>query len=72
MSIKQRNPFSHIRNWIKGEIYQGNALIEAIKDKDNMDQKKRSAQDALAKKRETAEKLKAGKFTFKGLLKNST
>jgi len=37
MSIKQKNPFSHIRNWIKGEIYQGNALVEAIKDKDNME-----------------------------------
>jgi len=47
-------------------------LVEAIKDRDNMDQKKRNAINALEEKRKTAEKLKAGKFTFKGLLKNQT
>lgn len=58
------------RNWVKGEIYALQAVLSAIDAKDDIDKKKRQAKSTLADKIETSQKLKAGKFTFKGMLKN--
>lgn len=36
MTTVQRNSFLHIRNWVKGEIYSLEALIDAINYKDQV------------------------------------
>ena len=70
LSQNQTNPYTHTRNWVKGEIYALKAVLSAIDAKDNITKLKQKAKSTLADKTETQQKLKTGKFTFKGLLKN--
>ena len=65
-----RNSFVHLRNWVKGEIMELLALLECISRKEGIDAAKNRDQARLRDSRETAEKMSAGKFTFKGIFKS--
>lgn len=67
-----QNPFIHIRNWIKGEMFNLGALINAITEKESCDVRKQNAVKKLHDDREFVKKLTEGKFTFKGMFKSSS
>jgi hypothetical protein len=66
------NPFIHVRNWIKGEMLNLGALIEAISEKEACDSKKQTAIRKLADEKELCEKLGQGKFTIKTMFKSKS
>ena len=67
-----KNPFKHIRNWIKGEIMELNALIECISRKEGVEAAKSKAISKVRDNKDTVDKMNRGKLTFKGLFKSST
>ena len=64
------NPFKHIRNWVKGEMLNLEALMAAIGEKESCDVRKANAIKKLADEKELNAKLSQGKFTFKGMFKS--
>lgn len=48
-----KNPFKHIRNWIKGELRRIGSLIEAITRREGMEVKKNDTIKRLKSERET-------------------
>lgn len=64
-----KNPFKHVRNWIKGEMFSLAALIAAIGEKEACDVRKGNAIKRLAADRETNKKLGEGKFVLKHAFK---
>lgn len=66
------NPFKHIRNWIKSEMMNLNALMEAISQKESCEARKQGSIKKLAEDRATLEKLQNGKFQFKTMFKKSS
>lgn len=66
------NSFIHIRNWVKGEILNLGALINAISEKEACEGRKQAAIKRLADDRETVHKLSEGKFTFKHMFKSES
>jgi hypothetical protein len=67
-----KNPFKHIRNWIKGEIMELNAVLECIMRKEGVESSKSKAISKVKDNKDTVDKMSTGKFTFKGMFKSST
>ena len=67
-----KNPFKHIRNWIKGELMELNALLECISRKEGVEATKSKAITKVKDNKETVDKMNTGKFTFKGLFKSQS
>lgn len=65
-----KNPFKHVRNWIKGEMLGLAALIAAIGEKESCDSRKQNAIKRLASDKELNKKLGEGKFTFGAMFKS--
>lgn len=66
------NPFKHIRNWIKCEMMNLNALMDAISQKESCDSRKAKCQSMLAADRQTLEKLQNNKFQIKTMFKKQS
>ena len=66
------NPFKHIRNWIKGEMMNLDALMAAIGEKESCDFRKQMAIKKLASDRELNHKLGQGKFHIKSVFKSKS
>lgn len=66
-----KNPFKHMRNWVKTELLDLQALMQAIQRKDGVENARQRCLKTIKSKRETIEKLNTGKFTLKGLFKNA-
>jgi len=64
------NPFVHISNWVKGEQYSLDALIQCVEEMYSIDTQKKNAITMIADTQATIDKLNSGKFTFGALLKN--
>lgn len=64
------NPFKHIRNWVKGEMLNLEALMAAIGEKESCDVRKANSIKKLQDEKELNAKLSQGKFTFKGMFKS--
>ena len=67
-----KNPFKYIRNWIKGEIMELQAIFECISRKEGVEASKHKAITKVRDGKETVDKMNTGKFTMKGLFKSST
>lgn len=70
MSQQHANPFVHINDWVKGEVWCLEALVEAVACKDQCDSKKRDAEKEIVSLTETINKLNANKFTFGSMFKS--
>lgn len=70
LAKKLQNPFIHIRNWIKGEMLNLEALMASIGEKESCDVRKANSIKKLAEEKELNAKLSQGKFTFKGMFKS--
>ena len=70
MVERQTNPVKHISNWVKGEVWSLEALIQAKEKTDNMENLKQKTIKEIADVQDTINKLNAGKFTFGSILKN--
>lgn len=70
MVEKQTNPVKHISNWVKGEVWSLQALIQAKEQTDYMETLRQKTIKDIADTQDTINKLNAGKFTFGSLLKN--
>ena len=66
------NPFKHIRNWIKGEIMELEALLECISRKEGVEAAKSKAISKVKNSKDTVDKMNTGKFTLTGLFKSSS
>jgi len=66
------NPFKHIRNWIKCEMMNLNALMDAISQKESCDSRKAKCQANLNADRQTLEKLQNNKFQLKTMFKKQS
>ena len=72
-SLQQmRNPFIHVRNWVKGEIMDLDALLQAILRKEAVDGMKFKTITQLKQNRDTVDKMNTGKFTFKAMFKSQS
>ena len=70
MAEELKNPFKHVRNWIKGEIFNLEQLILAAGEKESCESRKQNSIKRIASDRETNNKLSEGKFTFKTMFKS--
>lgn len=70
LSEELKNPFVHVRNWVKGEMLYLGALISAIGEKEACEHRKQVCIKKLAEDREQVEKLNQGKTTLKTLFKS--
>ena len=64
------NPFIHISNWVKGEQYSLDALIQSVEEMYSIDSQKKAAIAMIADTQATIDKLNSGKFTFGAMLKS--
>ena len=69
LTAELKNPFKHVRNWIKGEMMGLAALIAAIAEKESCDVRKNNAIKKLASDRLTNAKIGEGKFVLKNVFK---
>ena len=60
-----------MRNWVKSEQMELQALFEAISRKEGVDGARNKALARIRDRKETIDKMNTGKFTFKGLFKNT-
>ena len=67
-----QNPMMHINNWVKGEVYSLDALVQCANEVQNTETLKKKTIADIADLKMTIEKLNGGKFTFGGLLKSDT
>jgi hypothetical protein len=67
-----KNPFKHMRNWVKSELMELSALIEAISRKEGVEAARNKANAKIRDRKDTIDKMNNGKFTFKGLFKNNS
>lgn len=67
-----RNPFTHIRNWVKGEIMDYLAILECIQRKVGVEAAKNKAIVKLRDNKEVVDKMSHGRFTMKGLFRSQT
>ena len=72
MTEKQTNPVRHINYWVKGEVLGLDSLIAAINYKDSIDDLKKKTQSNISDLTDDINKLNAGKFTFRGMLKSES
>jgi hypothetical protein len=59
-----------MRNWVKSELMELQALIEAISRKEGVEAARTNAIKKIKDRKETIDKMNQGKFTFKGMFKN--
>lgn len=62
----------HARNFVKCEINDFNALLDAINYKNNIENQKKAAIAQVKALNEEVQKLNAGKFTFGSMFKSTT
>ena len=67
-----QNPFVHISNWVKGESFSLQALIECVNEMLNIDAQKQKTITQIKDIEIEIEKLQAGKFTLGGMFKDET
>jgi hypothetical protein len=67
-----RNPFKHVRNWIKGEVYDLQCVLECIARKEGVESTKAKAISKVKDSKDTVEKMNTGKFTFKGMFMSNS
>ena len=67
-----KNPFNDLYVWVKGEIYDINAMLEAIGARDNLDQMKIKLDQKKRNDQAALDKLNQGKKTWKTMLKGSS
>lgn len=67
-----KNPFKHIKHWIKGEVMKLNSLLEAIMKKEGIEGKKIQAMKNLKDKKMTIEKMNNGKFVIGQMFKSTS
>ncbi len=67
-----RNPFKHVRNWIKGEMLEIQCLMECVSRKEGVEASKNKAVSKVRDNKDTVDKMNAGKFTLKGLFKSQS
>lgn len=60
----------HIRNWVKGEMMELTALLEAISRKEGVESTKIKQMTKMKDDKSTVDKMSSGKFTIKGLFKS--
>lgn len=72
LSAEMINPFIHVRNWIKCEMMNLSALMDAISQKESCDTRKAQCVKRLNDDQMTLEKLQNGKFTFKTMFKKAS
>ena len=60
-----------MRNWVKSELMELQALIEAISRKEGVEAARTNAIKKIKDRKDTIDKMNQGKFTFKGLFKNN-
>ena len=65
-----QNPFVHIRNWVKGEIMNLNALSMAVAGRESCEARKSAAIKRSASERDVLASLQQGKTTMRGLFKS--
>ena len=61
-----------MRNWVKSELMELSALIEAISRKEGVEAARSKAITKIRDRKETIDKMNTGKFTFKGLFKSNS
>mmetsp|Transcript_2632 Transcript_2632/g.4085 ORF Transcript_2632/g.4085 Transcript_2632/m.4085 type:complete len:374 (+) Transcript_2632:498-1619(+) len=71
LSQNLTNPFKHIRNWVKGEVMNLEALMQAISEKEACLARKQRSIKQLQEERESVSKINQGKFMFSTMLKSS-
>jgi len=69
LTSELKNPFKHIRNWIKGEMMGLASLIAAIGEKENCVTRKQNAVKKLSSDRDIIKKMEEGKFVLKNVFK---
>ena len=62
----------HINHWVKSEVWCLEALSQAIAEKEAVETKKKNAQAEIVSLNDEINRLNAGKFTFKSMLKNES
>jgi hypothetical protein len=67
-----KNPFKHVRNWIKGEILELQCVLESISRKEGVEANRSKALNNVKSNKETVDKMNQGKFTLKGLFKSQS
>jgi hypothetical protein len=67
-----KNPFKHVRNWIKSEMLELQCLLECISRKEGVEASRSKALSSVKNNKETVDKLNQGKFTIKGLFKSQS
>ena len=67
LSQETGNPFKLIRNWIKWEIQELGAVLEAIAKKEGIEAAKMITLNKIKENKNTIDKMNSGKFTMKGL-----
>lgn len=67
-----KNPFKHVRNWIKGEIMELLALLECVSRKEGVEAAKSKAISKVRDNKDTVDKMNTGKFTLKGLFRSQS
>ena len=65
-----RNPFRHIKNWIKEELMNLESLLAAIDEKEACNRRKQKCVKLLATERDLVDKINHNKFDFKLVLKS--
>jgi len=65
-----QNPFLHISNWVKGEVYSLEALTSCYNIMQEIPNLKKKTVEEIKDIEETVAKLQSGKFTWGGLLKS--
>ena len=64
-----KNPFKHIRNWIKGELRKVGSLLEAISRLQAIEVQKKNTTKKVQEDKVTSSKLGSGGFTMAGFMK---
>ena len=67
-----KNPFKHVRNWVKGEVMNLESLMGAIAEKEACVVRKQKSIKSLQDKRELLNKINQGKFSVKTMLKSNS
>ncbi|CAI2363823.1 unnamed protein product [Moneuplotes crassus] len=72
LSEKIDNPFIRFKYWVKEEIIDLHALLQAIGQKNSLESKRHKLQNKIKNANSELEKLNAGKKTFKTLFKSQS
>lgn len=72
ISTQFQNPFIHISNWIKGEVFTLDALIYCVSYMQSLEAQKAKTIREIKDIEETIAKLNSGKFTFGGMFKDES